>query len=206
MKHDQIRVWDLAVRIFHWSLVILFTVAWFSGEESDLIHSWSGYAVLALVIFRIIWGFIGTKYARFSEFFYSPAKITGYLKSLRTARPEHYLGHNPAGGLMVFIMLINLLLVSWTGLEAWGAEGHGPLAQTTQVEFISEANASSVDKQQTLNTKENPEEKFWEEWHEFFTDLMLFLIFIHVTGVIVSSRIHKENLVKAMFTGYKNEQ
>lgn len=202
MNKAQVKVWDLAVRVFHWSLVVLFVIAWFSGEESEQVHSLAGYAILGLLVFRIIWGFIGPQYARFSNFLYSPGRIIQYLKSLRTAAPEHYYGHNPAGGLMVLLLLINLSLVSWTGLEAWGAEGHGPLAETNQIHLVTKALASAVDEK---HATENEQEKFWEEIHEFFTDLMIILIFIHIAGVYISSKLHKENLVKAMITGYKDK-
>ncbi len=202
MNKGQVKVWDFAVRVFHWTLVVLFVIAWFSGEESEQIHSLAGYAILGLLVFRIIWGFIGPQYARFTNFLYSPKKIIQYIKSLRTSRPEHYYGHNPAGGLMVLLLLVNLSLVTWTGLEAWGAEGHGPLAQTSQIHLLSEAIASGGDEKRG---EENEAEEFWEEWHEFFTDLMLILIFIHIAGVFVSGKLHKENLVKAMITGYKDK-
>ncbi len=102
------------------------------------------------------------------------------------------------------IWVITRRVVSWTGLEAWGAEGHGPLADTTEIHLISEANASSTEKNMTLSSRESDEE-FWEELHEIATDLMLILIVLHIAGVVVSSRLHKENLVKAMITGYKNK-
>lgn len=202
MNEQTVKVWDLAVRIFHWSLVTFFAIAWFTGDESEKLHSWAGYAVLGLVLFRIVWGFIGSPHARFKDFIYSPVRIVGYLKSLRSEHPEHYAGHNPAGGLMVILLLINLLVVCWTGLEAWGAEGHGPLAAANQIELIGSAVTSSMEKD-AGHSKNKEAEKYWEEIHEIATDLMLILIVIHVGGVIVSSRLHRENLVRAMITGYK---
>lgn len=202
MNEQNIKVWDLAVRVFHWSLVIAFAIAWFSGEESEKLHSWAGYAVLGLVLFRIVWGFIGSPHARFKDFIYSPARIVGYLKSLRSKHPEHYVGHNPAGGLMVILLLINLLVVCWTGLEAWGAEGHGPLAAADPVELIGSAHASNME-QNASQGNNKAAEKYWEEMHEMATNLMLILIVFHIGGVVVSSRLHRENLVKAMITGDK---
>ena len=204
MNNDRIKVWDIGVRIFHWTLVLGFTIAWFSGEESELLHSWSGYTVLGLLIFRIIWGLVGTRHARFSNFIYSPTRIIGYLKSLKNGRPEHYLGHNPAGGLMVILLLVNLLLVSWTGLEAWGAEGNGPLAQTVGFSIVGNAVASSGGEDRQAG-KTEADEEYWEELHEFFSNVMLILIAVHIAGVLISSRLHGENLVKAMITGYKSK-
>ncbi len=202
MNERKIKVWDVGVRVFHWSLVVFFTIAWFTGDESEDLHSIAGYVVLALLVFRIIWGFIGPQYARFSNFIYPPGIIIRYLKSLSSGYPEHYYGHNPAGGAMVFLLLINLSIVCWTGLEAWGAEGHGPLAQINQMKLIGDAIASA-DTNKT--EEENEEEEFWEEWHEISTNSMLFLIFLHIAGVYVSSKLHRENLIRAMITGYKEK-
>lgn len=206
MNDNQIKVWDIGVRIFHWTLLISFIIAWFSAEESELVHSWVGYFIVGLVAFRIIWGFIGTRYARFRNFIYSPSHIVSYLRSLRSKRPEHYLGHNPAGGLMILMLLLNLVFISWTGLEAWGAEGHGPFAQSTEFQLIPEAYASGVSGASESHSMNNEEEEYWEELHEFFVNLMLLLIVIHVLGVVISSKLHKENLVKSMINGYKTKR
>ncbi len=112
----EIKVWDIGVRIFHWSLVVLFFISYVSGDEESLLHVYSGYGVLALVVFRVVWGVIGTKYARFSNFIVGP-KATGlYARSLLTARPIHYPGHNSIGGWMVIMLLILLIATSWSGL------------------------------------------------------------------------------------------
>ncbi len=100
MNNEQIKVWDLPVRVFHWSLVVGFTIAWFTGEQSEMLHSWAGYTVLGLVLFRIGWGIVGSRHARFSDFIYSPSRILAYLRSLCSGQPTHYLGHNPAGGFL----------------------------------------------------------------------------------------------------------
>ena len=88
MSTAKIRVWDPFVRLFHWSLVTCFFIAYLSGEEESMVHIYSGYAVIGLVIARLVWGFIGSKYARFSRFFYSPASLTRYLKDFAAGRPE----------------------------------------------------------------------------------------------------------------------
>jgi cytochrome b len=194
---EKIKVWDLGVRLFHWSLVSLFALSYLTGEELETVHAWSGYGVIALLVFRVFWGFAGTRYARFSSFIYHPSEVIAYLKSLSGDSPKHYLGHNPAGGAMIVVMLISLALTTWSGLEAYAVEGHGPLA-AIEVSHITMAYA---------NNGEPPvvgkKDKFWEEVHEFFANFTLLLVVIHIVGVFLSSLLHGENLVHAMFTGYK---
>lgn len=138
-----IRVWDPLVRIFHWSLVLAFTVAFLTGDEENITHIVAGYVVLGLISFRLVWGVIGTRHARFSDFVYSPATVIRYLKGLFSYKPEHYRGHNPAGGWMVILMLITLIIVSWTGLKVYAEEeGKGPLASNyPEFSMISIAHA-----------------------------------------------------------------
>jgi len=194
---QSIKVWDILVRLFHWSLALFFTLAYLTGEgELETMHALIGYTIAGLVVFRLIWGLIGTKYARFSNFICRPSEIKAYLQSLMSRHPKHYLGHNPAGGLMVVVMLLTLALVTWTGLETYAAEGKGPLANVSL-----EITAAHADDDHG-NWKRGGEE-FWEEVHEFTVSLMLILIFVHIAGVFVSSLLHGENLPRAMVTGRK---
>jgi len=173
------------------------------------------YSVLFLVLFRILYGFVGTKYARFSDFLYHPAQIADYLKGLLIGRPKHYIGHNPAGGFMILIMLLSLLSLTLTGLKAYVVKGHGPLANH-EISFMTNAFADSDDKEnhdehdirKRSSPKNNRTEKiekdeFWEEVHEAVAYFTLFLVSIHIMGVLVSSLVHRENLIKAMITGRK---
>jgi len=170
VEDRSVKVWDPLVRILHWSLVLFFAIA-FASEDFMGIHRWVGYLILGIVGTRTIWGLIGTKHARFSDFIYSPANIKKYLSELITFRPTYYLGHNPAGGAMILILLLALL---GTGITGVLADGKGGLRE------------------------------MWEEVHEFFANGTIGLIILHILGVIVSSLIHKENLVRAMFTGRKS--
>jgi cytochrome b len=98
MKNKQfIKVWDIAIRVFHWALVVCFAIAFISSENIPKLHDFSGDSVLFLVLFRILYGFVGSKYARFSDFLYRSSQIADYLKRLLIGRPKHYIGHNPAG-------------------------------------------------------------------------------------------------------------
>lgn len=211
LSSAQVKVWDPLVRVFHWTLVLAFGTSYLTGDEWDSwgnIHEISGYLILGLVIFRIIWGFVGGKYARFSNFIYSPKLVLEYLKSLLTTHPKHYLGHNPAGGWMVAILLACLLTTTVTGLKVLADEHQeGPLAaiELELPSLISVAEARRIGGQQTENEERegDEDESIWKEVHEFFANFTLFLVMVHILGVIVSSRLHKENLVQAMLTGRK---
>ena len=199
MNNDnEIKVWDIFVRVFHWSLVIAFIIAYLTSEEENIWHIYSGYIVLGLITFRILWGFIGSKYARFSDFIYSPKTVFQYIKELAAKNPKHYLGHNPAGGWMVILLLISLFLVTISGLKVYAIEeGKGPLADSSDISIISKVYANGHEEE------EDEKEEFWEEIHEITTNITLVLIALHILGVIVASKLHKENLIKAMITGKK---
>lgn len=181
----RINVWDPLVRFFHWSLVSAFIIAYITEEDLLTVHIWAGYLVLGLLVVRIIWGFIGTRYARFSDFIYSPSTIIRFLKDTLSLSAKRYIGHNPAGGAMVILLIISLIITSTSGILLLGAEEQaGPVAH-----WFTQAGG------------------FWgkalEELHEFFANFTLLLVFIHVAGVVVESLIHKENLVSAMLNGFK---
>lgn len=201
-----VKVWDILVRIFHWSLVFSFVVAYLTGEDENQWHIYFGYAIAGLITFRLIWGLVGGRYARFGDFVYSPSTVIEYLKSLLSSTPKHYLGHNPAGGYMVLALLFMLVVTTFTGLKVYGVEGYGPLAGDIGISLISEAVADN-DKYEHEDEDEresHDEEEFWEEVHELSANLTVFLIFLHIAGVLVSSRLHGENLVRAMVTGRKS--
>lgn len=201
---NQIKVWDPLVRIFHWSLVIAFTVAYLSGDEENAIHINAGYIILGLIIFRLIWGFIGSKYARFKDFTYSPRSIINYLKSLFTRQPKHYIGHNPAGGAMILALLIGLTVTTYSGLKIYAIEeGAGPLAQSTELSLIKTAYA---DDDNHDGYDEDNDEEFWEEIHEASANIVLLLVVLHIVGVIVAGKLHNEKLIKAMITGKKTSE
>lgn len=185
---NEVKVWDPLVRIFHWTLVIAFFIAYIVEEELLDLHVYAGYVVLGLIGFRLLWGFIGTRHARFSDFVRSPGEIRTFLTDTLALRARRYLGHNPAGGAMIIVMLISLLLTTVTGIAIYGAEEQaGPMATwfTGASHFWQEA---------------------FEETHEFFANFTLLLVFVHVAGVIVESLIHRENLVQAMFSGHKRNE
>ncbi|HBH35999.1 MAG TPA: cytochrome B, partial [Gammaproteobacteria bacterium] len=176
MKNKQIKVWDLPVRLFHWVLVVSFILGYLSEDDLMSLHTMAGYTVAGLVVFRLVWGVIGSRHARFSDFTYSISSIRTFLTDTLYLRAKRYIGHNPAGGAMIFLLIASLLLTSITGLAIYAAaEQAGPLTGlfTNPSEFMKEA---------------------LEEIHEFFANFTLFLVFIHIAGVIVESFIHRENL------------
>ena len=166
----MVRVWDPVVRLFHWSLVTAFATA-FLAEEGGRLHDAAGYTVLGLIGIRLVWGLIGPLHARFASFVPAPGQLTAYLRELARGRPPRFLGHNPAGGAMIVVLLATVLTTAASG---W--------LMTT--------------------------DRFWGiEWvenlHEGSAWLALILVGMHVTGVLVSSLMHRENLVRAMITGDK---
>jgi cytochrome b len=212
MMNNEIRVWDPLIRIFHWSLVLTFSIGYLTGEEESNLHIFAGYAVLGLITFRVVWGIIGTQYARFGNFVYSPKTVIQYLKSLAAKKPKRYIGHNPAGGAMVIAMLLCLVVVSVSGLKVYAIEeGLGPLAgDPPALTIISPAYADddgdengNHEKNENGHGVDEEAEEFWEEIHEVSSNFMLLLIFLHITGVVVSARLHDEHLAKAMLTGKK---
>lgn len=112
----ELKVWDPLIRVFHWSLVIGFAVAWVTGDWLDALHLWSGYFVAGLIAFRVAWGFIGPARARFSDFVTGPFAALGYLVRLLTGRAERHIGNSPAGGAMVVALLVVVAGVSISGI------------------------------------------------------------------------------------------
>jgi cytochrome b len=114
----RILVWDWPVRIGHWAMAIAFAVAYLSAESERwrMVHVISGCTVFAIVLFRLLWGVVGSKYAQFKSFLHSPMRAVEYVRSLFNGKKMHYLGHNPAGGWSVLALLLCLLVICGTGL------------------------------------------------------------------------------------------
>lgn len=171
MSRTPILVWDWPVRLGHWLLASAFVVCWLTSESErlQLIHVGAGAMVVAIASFRLIWGLIGTRHARFAAFVRSPLAVKNYLGSVLRQQPEHHTGHNPAGGWAI-IALLSLGLL--TGLSGWAIfndlGGH-----------------------------------WLEELHEGLASSMLAVVGVHLAGVVSASWLHRENLVRAMFTGKK---
>jgi len=159
--------------VFHWLLAISFAGAYITSETERYrdVHLVLGYTLLGLIVFRLVWGFAGTRYAQFRSLLFGPKAVVDYLHSLVKREPQHHLGHNPAGSLVIFLLLGLGLLASISGILLYQEIGG---------------------------------EDAFEELHEGAANIMLGIVFIHITGVIVSSWLHRENLARAMLTGYKS--
>jgi cytochrome b len=164
-------VWDAPVRVFHWLLVLSFCGAYFTADSERwrLLHVTLGYTVGGLVAFRLVWGLVGTRYARFANFVRGPRAVGAYLRSLLNRQPMHHTGHNPAGALAIVALLLLSALTVGFGWATYADLGGEWLA--------------------TL--------------HEAAGNLMLAVAGFHLAGVVVSSGLHRENLVRAMFSGRK---
>ncbi|OGB07979.1 MAG: cytochrome B [Burkholderiales bacterium RIFCSPHIGHO2_12_FULL_69_20] len=168
----NILVWDLPVRLFHWLLALSFAGAWITAESERwrLLHVTLGYTLGGLLAFRVLWGLVGTRHARFSDFVRGPRAALRYLGGLLRGRPEPHVGHNPAGALaIVALMALGGLIVAsgWANYNALGGD-------------------------------------LMEELHEALASTMLTVVGVHVLAVMISSRLHHENLVGAMITGRKH--
>jgi cytochrome b len=197
------RVWDVFVRVFHWTVVVTFFVAYFTEDDLLTLHVWAGYVLGVFVVMRIAWGFVGPKHARFTDFVCGPIKVWTYLVDLVAFRAKRYLGHSPAGGAMALALLIGLLAVVWTGLELYAVEENaGPLASISPT---TAAPGLLVLVSEDDNEDEEREE-FWEELHEWLSNLVFVLVILHIAGVLLASIVHGENLSRAMVTGLKRPE
>ncbi len=164
-------VWDAAVRVFHWLMVLCFAGAWITAESERwrLLHVTLGYTMAGLIAFRLIWGLVGSRHARFASFVRGPRAVAAYLRSLWRGRPEHHSGHNPAGAWAVLGLIGLTALVVFSGWATY--------------------------------------EEVWARWpedlHEGAANALMALVVVHVLGVVVSSVLHRENLVRAMVSGRK---
>jgi len=186
MLQKDVKVWDIVVRIFHWGLVLAFIISFVSEDDFMQVHAYAGYFIGALLLMRTLWGVVGSRYARFSDFVKPPAEVNAHLQDVMHFRSKRYIGHNPLGGWMIIALIVSLSLTVMTGLVTYGAAEHaGPLANLMfgLPGFIADG---------------------FEELHEGLANFTLLLVFIHVLGVAFESLVHGENLVSAMITGKKH--
>lgn len=185
MEIKQTKIWDIFIRVFHWALLATFAITYLTEDDFPTLHVYAGYTMMGLIILRLVWGFIGSRHARFNNFIVKPTLIIEYIKEVVQFRARRYLGHNPAGGAMVAALLVSLSATLFFGLLTYGAaEFSGPLAGLATSVSDSVAN-------------------IFKELHEFFANFTVLLVALHVLGVAIASIQHKENLVKSMITGYK---
>jgi len=183
-----LKVWDLPVRILHWSLVILFIAAYVTnwlGAEYFTYHLWTGYAVIVLVSFRILWGLVGTYHARFINFVRNPIATTKYAFSFIKKSDKHYAGHNPLGALMVIALLLGSLVQAVTGLFT-----------NDEIFNVGPLYAYVTDELSLKLTSLHRQIFYW----------ILGAIALHILAVVFHVWFKRDNIVKAMFTGKKNAE
>ena len=192
MQTTEIKVWDPLVRVGHWLLATVVIIAWFVDEPLWL-HTWLGYIAIALVLVRIVWGFVGPDYARFASFVRGPRVTFSYFAELIRFSSKRYLGHSPAGAVMIIALLVMVAVTAVTGMASLAAtRGEGPLAGV-------------ITKVERSNPMED-QELLIEEVHETAANVTMVLVLLHFAGVALASFAHRENLVAAMITGLKRPQ
>jgi cytochrome b len=176
-------VWDIPIRVFHWLIVALVAAAYATWRLNWMVlHGWVGYAVLTLLLFRLLWGFLGSETARFSRFLTSPRIVVQHLKHALRREPDRQVGHNPAGGWMVLLLLALLLVETLTGLYvANDIADEGPL---TEVVPAWAANAIAAS-------------------HAILWDALMAAIVLHVLAIAGFAAIKGQNLLRPMIRGTK---
>ena len=197
---SNVRVWDPLVRVFHWGLVAAFATAWLTADELQPVHKFAGYTVAGLVAFRLVWGFAGSRYARFAQFLKGPGDTLAYLGAMTRGRERRYLGHNPAGAAMILALLITLVGTAFTG---WLMEDETRVAMLPSMPAIVVPARSDDDGDEREYGERGEVEGPLKEVHETLANLMLLLVALHVGGVVLASFRHHENLARAMVTGDK---
>lgn len=181
----KIRVWDWPVRLFHWLVVLLFIVSWISAEiggNAMQYHLWSGYTILGLVLFRILWGWVGSETARFTHFLRGPGAVLAYARAWLKSGYRATHGHNPLGGWSVAALLLTLAFQTITGLFANDDIAYeGPLYH-----LVSKGTSDLIS---TL--------------HAGSFNVLLTLVVLHIVAIVLYRVKHRENLLKPMLTGDK---
>ena len=176
---ERVRIWDAPTRLFHWSLVVLIAFSWWSAEEEHLDwHIWSGLAVVTLLIFRLLWGLVGSSTARFAHFVRGPRQVLDYLRDMKTWRP---VGHSPLGALSVLAMLGAIAVQVGLGLFAVDKDGlyEGPLAYLVSIDASEEI----------------------ADLHEDWFDILLVLIGLHLAAILFYRLVLGKRLIAPMITG-----
>lgn len=184
-EKNKILVWDPLVRIFHWLLAICFITAYLVEDERLHLHLLTGSIVFGLIIFRLVWGVIGLDYSRFTDFACSISDIRKHLHALIRLRATDHLGHTPMGVVMIMVLLIGLLLLTLSGAVLYGVE-NSSLAFSPLVAGLAPDVVITI-----------------ENLHGLVADGLVLMVLLHIGGVVVESLIQKQNLIWAMFTGYK---
>jgi len=184
-KDCEIEVWDLATRIFHWTLVILVGANLFliepRGGLQTVLHFVFGYAIAGLLLFRLAWGFVGSRRSRFADFLHRWPTVKAYALRLLRFDPPHSVGHTPLGGWMIVLLLASLAIMIATGVFAAARRAAGPLAGLLPAWAASLAS----------------------DLHVLVSDLLIAFVIVHVLGIAIEWLLTGDNLVRTMLTGRK---
>lgn len=210
-ENQEVKVWDGFVRLFHWVLVVAFAVCYFTEGKPRWLHVDAGYVIAALIPIRVLWGFVGPRHARFSDFVRGPKAVLEHLKEVATFKARRYLGHDPAGGAMVIALLVTVSLTVLSGMWLYGVKDKaGPFAgvRADVIESLPlidrPAFASKGEKKWGQGGRVKDEREEWvEETHEALATISLVLVCLHIGGVLAVSFQTRENLVLSMITGRK---
>lgn len=178
----EVPIWDLPVRIVHWAMAALLPALWWTASYGHMdLHLIFGQVMLALVLFRVLWGFVGSNTARFSHFIVGPSAIATYIRTFTTAAQSDTVGHNPLGGLSVLCLLLALALQASLGLFAQDVDAisSGPLNHLVSWETAVAASA----------------------WHEIIFNVLLGFVILHIVAILVYRFVLKNNLITAMIVG-----
>ncbi len=182
MAGQRVKLWDLPVRVVHWSLVLLLPALWWTWKSGQLfLHERLGYLALALLIFRLYWGLVGASTARFAQFVKGPRAVGGYVRGLFAKGGEPVVGHNPLGGWSVVILLLLLILVIGTGLFSEDTDGINP----GPLNYLVHGDLSDG----------------MAHWHGLLFNLLLGFIALHLAAIAFYAGVKRENLVGPMLTG-----
>lgn len=174
------RVWDLPTRLSHWAIAVLVVTQFASGLFGLLPmrwHLWCGYALLVVLLFRIVWGFVGSQSARFGQFLRGPGAVASHARTLLDPRPSRWPGHNPLGGWSILLMLSLMLTQSLTGLFTESMDLAGPLAAS-----VDRATARAA-----------------EDWHGLLYWPLLLLVLVHIAAGLFHLLYKRENLIAPIF-------
>lgn len=192
--------WDPLIRITHWGIALAVVSNGLLNKPGGTVHVWIGWAVMALLAMRLIWGVIGPAEARFSAFPPDPRAALSHLADLVRGRSREHMSHNPAGALMVYALWASLAVVIATGLIM--TDGQSPVTIAEQKAAVGSGDWSVLAQAADRNEGEDGLSEAAEELHEGAANLMLILALIHVAGVVVESRALRRNLVRPMVTGW----
>lgn len=188
LPSQKVLAWDLPTRIFKWGLVVLVVDAWVSNRYGASVpnwHRWNGYAILVLIVFRVLWGFAGGSTSRFSAFAASPLRALGYARDLVVAgRERRFLGHNPLGAYMIFALMIAVALQAIAGLYSADQDRlviEGPLAKTISDSAVDRVSA----------------------FHGYWFDVILVLVAVHIAVNLLYGFVKRDPVIQAMISGSK---